>query len=155
MEDGRRYVATNASQLTQGGRAAERCLFSCTHSQRCVPDPADVLPPPLDPRGGPFRTRFPEPIFWLRIDKKTKPNATIARNHQPREMWAPLLQVRKGKGSPNSITERRFPQLIPVLGSQPAGDLSHKPGGRLSLLSARPAVTSATLKRAASNFAAW
>ena len=45
--------------------------------------------------------------------------------------------------------------LIPVLGSQPAGDVSHKPGGRLPLLSARPAVTSATLKRAATNFAAW
>ena len=30
------------------------------------------------------------------------------------------------------------PELIPVLGSQPVGDLSHKPGGRLSLLSARP-----------------
>ena len=53
------------------------------------------------------------------------------------------------------ITERRVPELIPVLGSQPAGDVSHKPGGRLPLLSARPAVTLATLKRAASNFAAW
>jgi len=47
------------------------------------------------------------------------------------------------------------PELIPVLGSQPAGDVSHKPGGRLPLLSARPAVTLATLKRAASSFAAW
>ena len=37
---------------------------------------------------------------------------------------------------------------IPVLGSQPASDMSHKPGGRLPLLSARPAVTSAPLKRA-------
>jgi len=35
--------------------------------------------------------------------------------------------------------------MIPVLGSQPAGDVSHKPGGRLPLLSARPAVTPATL----------
>ena len=60
------------------------------------------------------------------------------------------------KGSPYSITERRVPELIPVLGSQPAGDVSHKPGGRLPLLSARPAVTPATLKRAATatNFAA-
>jgi len=47
------------------------------------------------------------------------------------------------------------PELIPVLGSQPAGDVSHKPGGRLPLLSARTAVTPATLKRAATNFAAW
>ena len=36
--------------------------------------------------------------------------------------------------------------LILVLGSQPAGDVSHKPGGRLPLLSARPAVTPATLR---------
>ena len=44
------------------------------------------------------------------------------------------------KGSPYSITKRRVLELIPVLGSQPAGDVSHKPGGRLPLLSARPAV---------------
>jgi len=61
----------------------------------------------------------------------------------------------KSKGSPYSITERRIPQLILVLGSQPASDVSHKPGGRLPLLSARPAVTAATLKRAATNFTAW
>jgi len=61
----------------------------------------------------------------------------------------------KGKGSQYSITERRVPELIPVLGSQPACDVSHKPGARLPLLSARPAVTTATLKRAATNFAAW
>ena len=60
-----------------------------------------------------------------------------------------------GKGSPYSITERSVLKLVPVLGSQPAGDVSHKPGGRLQLLSARPAVTPATLKRAATNFAAW
>ena len=44
----------------------------------------------------------------------------------------------KGKGGPYSITVHRVPELIPVLGSQPAGDVSHKRGGRLSLLSARP-----------------
>ena len=56
---------------------------------------------------------------------------------------AALAKVKKGKekGSPFSITERRVPELIPVLGSQPVGDVSHKPGGRLPLLSARPAVT--------------
>ena len=59
------------------------------------------------------------------------------------------------KGSPYSITKRRVPELIPVLGSQPAGNVSHKPGGRLPLLSTRPAGTPATLKRAATNFAAW
>jgi len=61
----------------------------------------------------------------------------------------------KGKGSPYSTAKRRVPKLIPVLGSQPAGDVNHKPGGRLPLLSARPAVTLATLKRAATSFAAW
>ena len=66
-----------------------------------------------------------------------------------------LQSTIKVKGSPYSITERRVPELIPVLGSQPAGDVSHKPGCRLPLLSARPAVTLTTLKRAATNFAAW
>ena len=55
------------------------------------------------------------------------------------------------KGRPCSITVRRVPELIPVLGSQPAGVVSHKPDGRLLLLS----ITLATLKRATNNFAAW
>ena len=65
------------------------------------------------------------------------------------------FQSKKDKGNPYSITERRVTELIPVLCSQPAGDVSHKPGGRLSLLFARPAVTPATLKRAATSFAVW
>ena len=40
----------------------------------------------------------------------------------------------KGKGSPCSITGRRVPDMIPILGSQRAGDVSHRPGGRLPLL---------------------
>ena len=55
-------------------------------------------------------------------------------------MWRDLV-----KASPYSITERRVPELIPVLCSQPAADVSHKPGGRLPLLSARPAVPSQPL----------
>ena len=51
------------------------------------------------------------------------------------------VHVKKGKGSPYSIIERRVLELIPVIDSQPAGDVSHKPGCRLPLLSARPAVT--------------
>jgi len=79
--------------------------------------------------------------------------------------WGRCLLVRstgalvniKSKGSPYSITEGRVPELIPVFGSQPAADVSHKPGGRLplGLLSVRPAVTPAILKRAATSFAAW
>jgi len=61
----------------------------------------------------------------------------------------------KGKANPYSITERRITELISVLDSQPAGDVSHKPGGRLPLLSARPTVTPATLMRAATIFASW
>jgi len=84
------------------------------------------------------------------------------RRHKPtslelRDNYPPLSFVpdKKGKCSPYSITERRVPELIPVLGSQPAGDVSHKLDGRLPLLSARPTVTPATLKSAAINFAAW
>jgi len=40
--------------------------------------------------------------------------------------------VKKGKGSTYSITERRVPELIPVLGSKPAGEVSHKPDGKLA-----------------------
>ena len=41
----------------------------------------------------------------------------------------------KGKGSPYSITERRVPELFPVLGSQAVGDVNHKPlRGLLPLL---------------------
>jgi len=43
----------------------------------------------------------------------------------------------KGKHSPYLTTKRGVPQRIPVLGSQPAGDVSHKPGGRLPLLSTK------------------
>jgi len=49
--------------------------------------------------------------------------------------------MKKGKDSPYLFAEHSVPELIPVLGSQPAGDVSHKLGGRLPLLSARPAVT--------------
>ena len=58
-------------------------------------------------------------------------------------MWRNAAE--KSKGSPYSITERRVPELIPVLGCQPAGDVCHKPGGRLPLLSARIAVTPVTV----------
>jgi len=53
---------------------------------------------------------------------------------------------KKRKGSPYSITECSVPELIAVLGSQPAGDASHKPSSTLPLLSTRPAVTLAILR---------
>jgi len=45
------------------------------------------------------------------------------------------------KGSPLLKTSIGFTELILVLGSQPAGDRSHRPGGSLPLLS-RPIITS-------------
>ena len=51
------------------------------------------------------------------------------------------------KGSPYSIIyERRLPELVPVLGSQPVGDVNHKPGDRLPLLYARPQLPSQSLR---------
>ena len=38
------------------------------------------------------------------------------------ELTVSLVRVKKSKGSPYSITKRRVLELIPVLGSQPAGD---------------------------------
>jgi len=103
--------------------------------------------------------------------------------NQQRQSTEALLssaQKSKGKGSrPYSITERRIQRhvtkekftywndvetqnkcadsgtadlelLITVL-----DDANHTPGSRLSLLTARPAVTLATLKRADTNYAAW
>jgi len=60
------------------------------------------------------------------------------KNGNGQESMESVLTV---KGSPYSIAERRVPELITVLGSQPAGDVSHKPVGRLPLLSVRPVVT--------------
>jgi len=84
------------------------------------------------------------------------------RRHHHHQHLHHLPCSKKSKGSPYrcgcgpySITERRVLDPIQVLGSQPAGDVSHKPGGRLRLLSARPAVILAIFKRAATNVAAW
>ena len=81
--------------------------------------------------------------------------AVKPRDAPPHLNFYSVYRTVKSKRSPYSITERGVPELIPVLGSQPAGDVSHKPGGRLPLLSARPAVTLATLTRAATSLAAW
>ena len=87
-------------------------------------------------------------LYFAGCDTQT--DTTESPTHAPA-----LITVKKCKGGPYSIAERRVPELIPVLGSQPAGGTSHKPGSRLPLLSARPAVTLLAFKRAATNFAAW
>ena len=73
----------------------------------------------------PFPLLFPSPSLFLSLFSAPSP------------LTLPFLGCKKG--SPYSTAERRVLELIPVLGSQPAGDVSHKPGGRLPLLSARPA----------------
>jgi len=113
-----------------------------------------------------MRAMRPRNLLWLaavhcnlvynRVYKRERKGAaSIIHQCHIASALPSAASYKKGKGSPYSITERRVPELIPVLGSQPAGDVSHKPGGRLPLLSARPAVTPATLKRAPTNFAAW
>ena len=70
--------------------------------------------------------------------------------------WEPPLFIWFFKNVKVAITDCHVPELIPVLCSQPAGDMSHKLGDRLPLLSARPAVTLTTLNRAATSFiAGW
>ena len=104
------------------------------------------------------REKNPARLDLIAFTSQTTQMQTFALppNISPRR-GLPDHNNKKGKGSPYSITERRVPELIPVLGSQPAGEVSHKPGGRLPLLCARPAVTPATLTRVATNiiFAAW
>ena len=58
-----------------------------------------------------------------------------------------ICSVDELKGSLCSITERRVSELIPVLGSQPAGDVSHKPGGRLPLVAWHSGRTSVSSRR--------
>jgi len=77
------------------------------------------------------------PLFMVRA--KLRCTGGVWRSHQ----------------SPYSTAKHRVPELIPILGSRPAGDVSHKPGNKLPLHSIRPTVTLATLKSAATSFAAW
>jgi len=101
--------------------------------------------------------------FYEQHSLPSRDHSARTHNYSPKpssqshalDMRARYDKFSNGKGSPYSIAERRVPELMPVLGSQPARDVSHKPGGRLLLLFARPAVTPATLKRAATYFTAW
>ena len=66
-----------------------------------------------------------------------------------KEIYTYILITRSEVG-----VQKEIYTYIPVLVSRPADDVSHKPGSRLPLLSPMPTVTLATLKRAATNFAA-
>ena len=72
------------------------------------------------------------------VSARARTHARSDDEHNASRECVPSIGWAKGKGSPYPIAERKVPELIPVLGSQSAGDVSHKPGGRLPLLSARP-----------------
>ena len=109
----------------------------------------------------PWRRRRLRPRHHERRRRRSRHGTSYANEKQKlpsiedRGQTDPVTILVKTEGSPYSTAELKIPELIPVLGSQPAGDVSHKPGSRLPLLSARPAVTLATLKRVATNFAGW
>ena len=73
------------------------------------------LPPPgLNPnRWGRGKQCF---MYPLRSGCTVQSSCPVVR-------FARTTDSTKGKNSPYSITERRVPELIPVLGSQPAGDV--------------------------------
>jgi len=86
----------------------------------------------------------PEVTHCQRLVQKRPHHSTASP--QTATFCAPVhTHTGKRKGSLYSVAERWVPELTLVLGSQPAGDVSHKPGGRLPLLSSKPAVTPATL----------
>ena len=116
--------------------ATSATVHLARNRRRCIPASRDGGPVPA--RTPQHPTVRPGDGLWVRVGR-----ADDCHVHKP---------IGTGKGSPYSTAERRVPELIPVLGIQPAGDVSHKPGGRQPLLSTRPAVTPATLKTAATNF---
>ena len=77
--------------------------------------------------------------LWASTTSSAKPEVGYTAYHNAARRTEPRPHIKIG--NPYLITERRVPELIPVLGSQPAGDVSHRPGGKQPLLSARPAVT--------------
>ena len=96
--------------------------------------------------------RHPDCVFKLAVPKRPHTSVSVGALYPGLQCWHAAASASKKV----KVAHTRLPsiglELILVLGSQPAGDVSHKPSGRLPLLSARPAVTPATLKRAAINF---
>ena len=120
-----------------------RTIFSLSHWKQC-PEENNVTN-----TTSPGSFKFPSLYMKTGRLHRTKCATAIVKLCDPRYETTLLYECKKSKGSSYSVAERRVPELILVLGSQPAGDVSYKPGGRLPLLSARPAVTPATLKRTA------
>jgi len=90
-----------------------------------------------------FQTRGQGPYFlpFSYANAESQYNIRCHFARKRRESRKLFLSVTlKVKVAHTRLPSVYVPELILVLGSQPAGDVSHKPGGRLPLLSARPAV---------------
>ena len=101
---------------------------------------------------------LPRVVTQPRPGRESIPRLVSPTRYDCATMFATSVWVREGRVVKDTVKVKvahtqlpSVPELIPILGSQPAGDVSHKPGGRLPLLSARSAVTPVTLKRAAAN----
>ena len=104
---------------------------------------------------------LPRVVTQPRHGRESIPRLVSPTRYDCATMFATSVWVREGRVVKDTVKVKvahtqlpsvyRVPELLPILGSQPASDVSHKPGGRLPLLSARSAVTPATLKRAATN----
>jgi len=81
------------------------------------------------------------------VSYKATKGATFAAICYTYAMCYEVIRTKiKGKGSPYWITERRVQKLIPVFGSQPAGDRSQ---------AAIPFRQACSYHRTPTNFAAW
>jgi len=69
--------------------------------------------------------------------RMSEPHSPIPKLSQAKCAFQIIWDSKKRKGRPYSITEHRVPELILVLGSQPAGDVSHKPGAAITFRQAR------------------
>ena len=123
----RRSVAPRMSgRCRSDTRRSRRRWWSRSRGTGCTP--SSTWRPSLSVRGRPGTVRCRRlpgsPLPLASNESATCPCPTCARAANT---------TKHGKGSPYSITERRVPELIPVLDSQPAGDVSHKPDGRLPL----------------------
>jgi len=76
-----------------------------------------------------YKTSYEELQAFLTCNSPISPSSPHLSPFRSSPFPLPPFSSKKGKGSPYSITERRVPELIPVLGSQPAGDVNHKPDG--------------------------
>ena len=157
-----RRSSTTAS-TTCSSASSVRSAFTGPRRPRRPHPPPPPPPPPTSRRRSPAgcrgcctaaaaRTRRGRARTFSFCDRRRRGYVASCRRAAVAGPWGasdvlPLPQesqknpFQRKKCSPYSITERRrVLEPIPVLGSQPASDVSHEPGSRLPLLSARPAV---------------